>query len=193
MFLKANTNINYLGKLMLKAENISLRAVEPADAELMYEWENQVKHWYVSGTTSPIPKFVLREFTKIENQDVTVTKQVRLVINHDNTGKAIGCIDLFDVDLLNKRAGVGILIGDDAHRGKGYAHQALMLLKKYSLQILHLHQLFCNIHESNAGSLNLFAKAGFHPSGTLKEWTLHNGRFENVIVMQCFLHECLSL
>ncbi len=165
---------------------VVLRAVEPADAQLMYEWENDRRNWFVSGTTSPIPFYIIEQFVQPENQDITNTKQQRLIIE-TNKHQTVGYVDLFDVDMINRKAGVGILIGDMNHRNNGYASEALYLLKTYARETLHLHQLFCNIHESNIYSIRLFQKAGFEISGNLKNWALKNGAYENVLTMQCFL------
>lgn len=171
---------------MMSSDKITLRAVEPRDATLMYAWENEMRNWYVSGTTAPLPLFIIEEFTKIENQDILVTKQLRLIIELNETKSTIGYVDLFDVDMINRKAGVGILIGDELQRNKGFAASALNLLKNYVHQILNLNQLYCNIHSTNFTSIKLFEKAGFKQAGILKNWSLRNGVFEDVLVMQFF-------
>jgi diamine N-acetyltransferase len=173
--------------LKMKSIHIKLRAVEPLDAALMYEWENERSNWYVSGTTAPMPLFLIEEFTKAENQDVQITKQLRLIIELNETAHTVGYVDLFDVDFINRKAGVGILIGDTNQRNKGFAKEAIALLKQYAKEVLHLHQLYCNIHSGNKNSIKLFEKSGFEKSGLLKKWTLKNEYYEDVLVMQCFL------
>ena len=37
----------------IEGRTIRLRAVEPGDVDLMYEWENDYDIWPVSGTTEP--------------------------------------------------------------------------------------------------------------------------------------------
>lgn len=171
----------------MNSYKINLRGVEPGDAMLMHAWENDMRNWYVSGTTAPMPLYLIEEFTKAENQDVFATKQLRLIIELNAEKSTIGYVDLFDVDFINRKAGVGILIGDETQRNKGFATDALALLKNYTKQILNLNQLFCNIHSSNKSSIRLFENAGFMQSGILKNWSLKNGTFEDVIVMQYFL------
>lgn len=171
----------------MKSLNIKLRAVEPSDASLMYEWENDRTKWYVSGTTAPMSLFLIEEFTKAENQDIQTTKQLRLIIEETATTYTIGYVDLFDVDFINRKGGVGILIGDSNQRNKGFAKQAIALLKQYCKEVLHLHQLYCNIQEGNVNSIKLFEKSGFEKSGLLKKWTLKNDDYEDVLIMQCFL------
>ncbi len=171
----------------MKSSDILLRAVEPRDAALMYQWENERRNWYVSATTSPMPLFLIEEFAKAENQDIQKNQQLRLIIVLQQTQLTIGYIDLFDVDFINGRAGVGILIGMESQRNKGFAKQAVALLKQYARVDLNLNQLFCNVHISNINSIKLFEAAGFDKCGLLKKWSLKNNHFDDVLVMQCFL------
>ena len=40
----------------IEGRTIRLRAVEPGDVDLMYEWENDCDIWPVSGTTEPFSR-----------------------------------------------------------------------------------------------------------------------------------------
>ena len=93
---------------MLKGENLSMRALEPSDLELLYEWENDSSIWKVSQTLTPYSKHILSKFLENAHLDIFTTKQLRLMIVKD--GLSIGTIELFDYDPVNSRAGLGILI-----------------------------------------------------------------------------------
>lgn len=68
--------------MMLSGGAVRLRAVEPEDAELLYEWENDPAVWAVSGTTEPFSREQIQRF--IERQasggDLLRTGQLRLMI-----------------------------------------------------------------------------------------------------------------
>jgi diamine N-acetyltransferase len=153
----------------LRGEKVNLRAIEPADIDEVYQWENDTSIWHLSNTIAPYSRFVLEQYLAGAHQDIFTSKQLRLVICLPSA-KPIGCIDLFDFDPLHQRAGVGILIVDHADRGKGYASEALALLIGYCRDILHLNQLYCNITSGNDSSLKLFASQGFEICGTKKAW-----------------------
>jgi diamine N-acetyltransferase len=145
---------------MIKGKKITLRALELADAELLYQWENDMTLWHLSNTLTPFSKFTLEQYILNAHQDIFTIKQLRLMIDLVEENKTIGSIDLFDFDPNHRRAGLGILILRD-YRGKGYASEALDLMIDYGFQTLKLHQLFCNIGVSNKESLNLFTKKKF--------------------------------
>lgn len=177
----------------LVGELIQLRALEPDDLKRLYKWENDSSIWSVSGTLVPFSKFLLEEFINQAHQDIYTNKQLRLMIDlryfsdeEDVTGqvKSIGCVDLFDFDPKNKRAGVGILIADRAVRGKGYATEALHLIIDYGFNILDLHQIYSNVGAENESSVALFKKLGFEITGLKQDWNYNQGRFHDEYFMQ---------
>ena len=79
-----------------KNEDISLRALETEDVDLLYEWENDEETWKVSHTIVPFSKYILALYIKNSDKDIYESKQLRLIIDTP-TGKSIGAIDIFDL------------------------------------------------------------------------------------------------
>lgn len=154
----------------MKYKEIKLRAVEPEDLELLYEWENNSNYWIISNTVTPFSKFTLKRYIENSHKNIYETGQLRLMIDHIKTNKSIGTIDLFDFDPFHKRAGLGILIADESFRRKGYASMAVRCLIDYCFKTLLLHQLWCNILDNNCESIDLFKKLGFSEIGIKKDW-----------------------
>ncbi len=177
--------------MQLIGELIQLRALEPSDLDLLYQWENDASIWSVSGTLAPFSKFVLEQYLASSHQDIYSNKQLRLMIDltaNDDEGepesRGIGCIDLFDFDPKNRKAGVGILIADRADRGKGYATEALNLLVEYGFDVLDLHQIYSNVRVDNENSVALFKKVGFEITGLKQDWILDGGKWYDEYTMQ---------
>jgi len=154
----------------MKFKEIKLRAVEPEDLELLYEWENNNHYWIISNTVTPFSKYTLKRYIENSHKSIYVTGQLRLMIDHMESKKTLGTIDVFDFDPFHKRAGLGILIADESYRRKGYASMALNALVDYCFSTLLLHQLYCNILGNNCESMDLFKKIGFREIGIKKDW-----------------------
>ena len=169
--------------MKLKNERITLRAIEPSDIDVLYQWENDTDNWNVSNTQTPFSRFVLEEYIASAHQDIYSVKQLRLMISNEEN-KAIGSIDLFDFDPNNLRAGIGILIAEKTDRKKGYASEALNLLIDYSFSSLNLHQLYCNITIDNEASILLFQKHGFLITGMKKEWIRDGEKYKDELLLQ---------
>jgi len=154
----------------MKFKDIRLRALEPEDLELLYEWENNDSNWVISNTITPFSKYILKRYLENSHKNIYETGQLRLMIDHIADKNTIGTIDIFDFDPFHNRAGLGILIADETYRRKGYASMSLTCLIEYCFKTLHLHQLYCNILANNAESMELFMKQGFIQTGQKKDW-----------------------
>ena len=164
----------------LKGTNILLRSMEPEDIDTLYNWENDSNVWHISNTVAPFSRYVVEQYV-FSMQDIYTAKQLRLMIEADK--KPIGCIDIFDFDPTNKKAGIGILIADEM-QNKGYASDALQTLIKYCFNALQLHQLYCSILTDNEASLKLFTKHGFTVCGTRKDWVIVNNVWKDEHFLQ---------
>ncbi len=186
-----NESKNFPINMKLKGQNISIRAIEPADIDILYQWENDTETWSVSSTQAPFSHFVLEQYIASAHQDIYTAKQLRLMIDlpptplsNNETGRTIGCIDLFDFEPNHQRAGIGILIADKSDKRKGYASEALEILIEYCFSMLNLHQLFCNIAIDNEASVLLFQKHGFQITGVKKQWIRDGNEFKDELFLQ---------
>lgn len=156
----------------MSQSNVTLRAMEPEDVDLLYKWENDNTLWHLSQTSKPFSRYNLEQYILSSHQDIYTLKQLRLMIDIVGEGNktiSVGCIDLYDFDPKNLRAGVGVLI-DKAHRDKKVASAALAQLISYVKDTLEIHQLYCSILPDNQSSVRVFEKCGFEKTGTRKEW-----------------------
>ncbi|HNX54061.1 MAG TPA: GNAT family N-acetyltransferase [Prolixibacteraceae bacterium] len=172
--------------MKLELGKIRLRALEPEDIDILFEWENDTEIWEISNTCEPFSKYILAKYIKDSQRDIYESKQIRLVIETLD-GVAVGAIDLFDFDPFHFRAGVGILIHNKNDRKLSYATDALELLCKYSLEYLRLHQLYANITEDNIASIHLFKKVGFALVGIKKDWRRTANGWKNELLFQKIL------
>ena len=156
---------------MLKNANIWLRALEVEDIELLYKWENDQTLWHLSNTSKPFSKYVLEQYILNSHLDIYEFKQLRLmiVLKNKKSETAVGCIDLFDFDPTNLRAGVGLFI-DETYRNKNIGSKALNILKDYCSASLKLNQLYCSITTDNKASIIVFEKQGFICTGKRIKW-----------------------
>lgn len=170
---------------MFKSKQIHLRSVEPSDATKLMLWENNPAHWKVTDTEVPFSLQGIMQLIE-QQQHIRSTGQLRLMICLNESNESVGAVDLYDVDFKNGNAAVGILIGEEPHRSKGYAAEALELLIEYARELLALHNLYCSIQADNTESIHLFEKCGFTRIGVRKEWFLYKGqRIDEISYQLC--------
>ena len=99
---------------------------------------------------------------------------------------AVGCVDLYNYDPLNRRCAVGIMVATE-YRRQGYALAMLHELSHLSPRTFHLHCLYADIAATNSASIALFLKAGYTECGHFREWLCVDGRYVDTIRMQLLL------
>jgi len=178
---------------ILEEKDIKLRAVEPSDADLIYEWENDSSVWHAGNTIEPFSRHIIQQYVRNATMDLFQSRQLRLMIDlkdpQNKPSRTIGSIDMFEIDPLHQRAGIGILIHKQEDRHQGYAGQALKAIIKYAFGVLFLHQLYCHIDSDNEPSLRLFKNNGFQITGTKKDWIRTQAGWKDELLLQCIHHQ----
>jgi diamine N-acetyltransferase len=168
----------------LENTTISLRAPELEDLDLLFIWENEPSIWQVSGTLTPFSRYILKQYLEHAGKDIYEVKQLRLMIQLKSNHRPVGAVDLFSFDPHHQRAGIGILIAEPSDRRHGYAREALETVIAYCFDVLHLHQVYCNIAAGNSASIKLFKEAGFQESGRKKDWLFDGSSYNDELLFQ---------
>ncbi len=164
---------------------VTLRALEPEDLDMLYLIENDPELWDVGVTNVPYSRFALREYIASASGNIYVDGQVRLMICNTQ-GEAVGVVDLVNFNPQHNRAEVGIVI-QTPYRSKGYGMAALHQLISYSRKTHHLHQLYALVNENNNRSIQVFERVGFQRSAELRDWLYDGSRYNNVVVLNYIL------
>ena len=164
---------------------VRLGAMEPEDLDFLYRIENDTQLWDVGPTNVPYSRFLLHEYMSNVTGDIYTDHQARLMIENDS-GEVVGIADLVNFDAKHRRAEVGIVI-EKAYRNQGYATSAVLQLKDYARQVIHLHQFYAYVAEENVASLRLFTKVGFVQNAKLSDWLYDGNSYHGAWLLQCFL------
>ena len=150
----------------MKQGNISLRAPEPEDLEVMLSFENDAALWELGTATGPYSRYQMKRYIAESQNDLYADGQLRLMIVCEGQGVA-GIVDVFSFDARHNRAEVGIVVRKDL-RGQGVAQAALSLLESHCFSLLGLRQLYAYVPVGNVASRKLFTSAGYVECGILK-------------------------
>jgi len=101
----------------------------------------------------------------------------------------IGHISLHNIDHLNRHAFLGIVIGEEAHRSKGYGTEAVRLVLDYGFKSLNLHNIMLSVHEDNYAGIACYKKVGFREAGRRREWFFKDGEYVDVLYMDILARE----
>lgn len=171
---------------LLTNDIIALRALEPTDLDIMYQWENDTLLWVVSDTIAPYSREALWHYLQDYTGDIYAQRQLRLMITLNEDGTRIGTVDFLNFDPLNNRAELGLFIANE-YRGKGYGRQALECLTAYASNHIGIRQLYVYISLDNEPCLNLFESYGYRRVGNLEQWVKRGNNYHDVALLQMLL------
>lgn len=193
---------------------VRLRALEPEDVDRLYIWENDRDMWPFGGTRAPLSRHQLWEYATNYDANPFAAGQLRLIIelatapdnalpqnsqssqssqsshnsqNSQNSHSSpipCGVIDLYDIDPVNSRAMVGIMVAPQ-WRSRGIATRALELVGEYCRDTLGLATIASEVASDNLPSIRLFGgKAGYRQVGERPSWYRRRERFVSALLFQ---------
>ena len=170
---------------MKQEANVTLRAMEPEDLDLLYRIENDQDLWCLGVTNVPYSRYALHDYMANSSGDIYTDRQVRLIIEND-AHDTVGLVDLTNFDPKHQRAEVGLVI-EKPMRRRGYAASALALLHQYARQTLHLHQVYAIIGTGNDAACDLFRQCGYDETARLGQWIFDGSTYHDACLLQKFL------
>lgn len=162
---------------------VRLRALEPADADILYDWENDPRTWEASSRKWPVSLADVRALIEHSDLDIWQTRQARFMIESVDTAHTVGCIDIFDFDPLNMHCSLGVFI-EPVSRGAGFATEAIMLIESFARNVLMVHSVNVTIAADNTSSIGLFSSAGYARAGVMRQNIRRSRTFVDEVLMQ---------
>lgn len=159
----------------LKGQTILLRDLCLEDATERYaDWladDDVTRYLEVASSRQSIEE--LETFI----QGMRSNPNIFLMAICDLSGRHIGNIKLgYPVSWQDRRASIGIMIGDQDYWGKGVATEAIGLLVDFAFRELNLHKLMAGCLVNNVGAYKAFANNRFEVEGTIRHHYIIDGK-----------------
>lgn len=181
--LKGEKTMKYFKKMI--GENIYLSPMSIEDCEKFTEWLNDF------DTTDYIGRSCFNTTLESENEflEKNSNGQMKFMIVRLEDDVAIGTISLDFICNINRRATLGIFIGDKSGRNKGYGTQAIRLMLDYGFNYLNLNNIKLDVLEFNQRALACYKKCGFKEYGRRRKANFVNGKYYDIIEMDILSEE----
>ena len=172
---------------MIEGELVRLRAVEPEDAENAFRWMND--HEVARNLMARYP-FSLeseREWVKGAGKPLDFGNARFAVETKD--GVHIGHCGLHGASAENRRAELGIMIGDKEYWGRGFGTDTMLTLLRFAFEQMNLHKVALGVFEFNERGLAMYAKLGFVEEGRFRDNLFQDGRYWDLVRMSILRRE----
>ncbi|HDZ17564.1 hypothetical protein LCGC14_1010370 [marine sediment metagenome] len=155
----------------IEGQSVNLLPINSEHVEIYIKWENNPKVRRYSRNVIPITS----EEQKKVIEEAKVDKRIIFEIWHKEDKKPIGFAELNDNDWINRRAEIGLMIGEPEYWNRGLATEAGKLLVNYGFMELNLNKIITSIFSPNIGSWRCVEKIGMIREATLKNHAYIDG------------------
>jgi RimJ/RimL family protein N-acetyltransferase len=159
---------------LLRGDNVTLRPGRDGDAEHFVRWFADTEVTRFLATRMAIALEHEQEFLKKIGES---KNDVWWVIEVE--GQPIGATGIHGIDWLDANGTTGIVIGEKASWGRGYATEAMRLRTSYAFRELNLHKLITEVDTENEASRRALERNGYRTVGVRREQTFRGGKWKD--------------
>lgn len=166
---------------MVLGEAVKLRAMEPAEAEMLWRWNHdpEIMRWMDDGH----PQSLARVAESLGKRPENTYGDVLLGIEVLADGKLIGLVRLRDAEPETGCAELDIYLGEKDYWGHGYATDAMRAMCRYGFEKMRLHKITLTVVVENHAAHRVYQKVGFVDEGRLREVFRRDGRWYDMFTM----------
>jgi len=176
--------MKYFKKLV--GEKVYLSPISIEDVPTYCEWLNDLE---VAGNLIIFDQQlgITRERAILE--DVIKNDAKMFAVVDSATDKLIGNGSIFKINQRNKKAELGIFIGDKTYWNRGYGSDAVKLLLDFGFNILNLNNIMLEVFSFNERAIAAYKKVGFKTIGARREAVQYAGHKYDEIYMDILAEE----
>ena len=171
-----------------QTDKVRLRAIEPSDADLFYQWNldsNMARSLY----WVPFPQSL--ESTRRWAQETSIRQPEEdrfFWVIENQRGEFVGSIGTHDTDRRNGNFKYGVAIRGQYQR-MGYASDAIRIVLRYYFEELRYIKAVADVYSFNEPSICLHEKLGFTLEGRHRKMIFTNGQHHDVLVFGMLAEE----
>ncbi len=174
----------------LVGEKCYLSPCSAEDAALWAQWDNDLEVAIPLGDEAYTP-LALTKAQEIVDHALHNQDHLFSIVDLA-TDTVIGRCMLFNLNLVDRNAMLGIVIGVKSYRSQGYGQEAVRLLVDYGFNLLNLNSIMLGTFEFNTRAIRCYEQAGFKEIGRRRQARIIGGRKFDAILMDILAEDFAS-
>jgi len=174
---------------VIVGKRITLRAWEKSDLEAFTRWFNDSEVTIYLGNACP--SLSLAEESKYMDENIGRPYTYSIMLNENST--LIGNCDLHNINMRDRTAELGIVIGEKVYWNQGYGREAISMLLEIGFDHLGLNRIGLFLVSINNRGYRCYLASGFKEEGRLRQKSFIGGTFHDEIVMSVLAEEYRTL
>jgi RimJ/RimL family protein N-acetyltransferase len=157
------------------------------DAEKWAEWDNDLAVTIPLGDEAYTP-YSLEKMREIVGDVARQQSHVFSIVDLE-TEQPIGRCLLFDINQVDRRAKLGIVVGEKEYWDRGYGQEATRLLLDYGFNLLNLNNIMLGTFSFNERAIACYRKVGFQEIGRRRQARIIAGKRFDLVLMDMLAEE----
>lgn len=172
---------------MIRGEKVYLTELDRDNAEIIRNWLNDPEvYQFLAVGHVPITREAEKHYY---DSQAAADDRYTFEIHVCEDERYVGNVGLKDVNLVHRRAELGLVIGSKEDWGRGYGADAIVTCLRFAFDTLGLHSVCLKTHEEHLRGLDLYKRVGFVEAGREREAVFQNGRFADYVVLDILERE----
>ncbi|MGE0228288.1 MAG: GNAT family N-acetyltransferase [Dehalococcoidia bacterium] len=163
----------------LEGRLVRLRAREPADEELAYRYFNDPRVTEYLAVRYPFSHQQERDALSLPAKYLGAHFAIETIEER----RFLGTCSLEVAFPENRRAELGIVIGDPDYWDGGYGTDAVRTLCRFGFEEMNLHRIELEAFAENARARRVYERLGFVVEGARRDGWYQGGHYQDVILM----------
>ncbi len=181
--------MTYYKKLV--GEKCYLSPCSLQDAEKWTAWDNDLQVTLPLGDEAYTP-YSLEKMKDILGNVIKSQDHIFDIVELESDTLIGRCL-LFDIDRVNRKAMLGIVIGEKTYWNKGYGQDATKLLLDYGFNLLNLNSVMLGTFDFNQRAIACYKKVGFKEIGKRRQARIIGRKKFDAVLMDILAEEFESV
>jgi len=165
---------------------MELRVLRPDDKEMVWRWRNMPE----------VSRYMYTDhFISLEEHDAWFsrvladpTRRYWIIVVED---RDVGLVNLYNLDLHNRRTHWAFYVASPDVRGKGVGSFVEYSILRHVFEELELNKLCCEVLDFNQAVIDMHKSFGFQEEGRFRQHIIKNGKPHDVVCLAMLRGEWL--
>ncbi len=178
---------------MIEGSVVDLRALEMDDIDRCYRWINDREVTRFLSMRYQTPYAAEESWLRDRiSRAMSFTNRVMFAIVTKD-GRHIGNCDLFDASPEERKAHLGIMIGEKDSWSQGFGTDAMLTMLRFAFDEMNLNRVELRVYAFNERAIRCYEKCGFVHEVTLRQEQYIDGVYHDAYLMGCLRDEFYAL
>jgi RimJ/RimL family protein N-acetyltransferase len=169
-----------MASVSMRSEAVTIGPLMPEDTGQLFLWLNDVDAARLDLAYRPTDWLSFKTWLDELGRSST---QIVFAIRKLCEPQIIGFVVFKNVHPVHRAAEIGVRIGNEADRGKGYGTEALALALRYAWNHINLHRVSLTVFAHNTRAIASYRACGFREEGRFDAGAYIDGEWVDVIPM----------